>query len=80
MSHMVNVCMRELTKLKDKMQVNKSFLFRNTGSREVCPQEQEQEVKTASKSDVKSPVEAKREYNGFSESTIFMIMDRFAPS
>lgn len=69
MSHMVNVCMRELTKLKDKMQVPKYFLFKNTSLREV-----------SSVSDVKSPVEAKREANGFSESTIFMIMDRFSPS
>lgn len=66
---MVNVCMRELAKLKDKMQAPKYFLFKNTSSREV-----------PSVSDVNSPVEAKREDNGFSESTIFMIMDRFSPS
>lgn len=77
---MVNVCMRELTKLKDKMQVKKSFLFKSTSSREVSPQGQEQQGKTASISDIKLPVEAKREDNGFSEATIFMIMDRFAPS
>ncbi|WOH13816.1 hypothetical protein DCAR_0933327 [Daucus carota subsp. sativus] len=80
MSQMVSACMREVAKLKDKMQVNKSFLFRNRCATEVSPGEQGKEGKTASLRDVKSSVEAKGEDGGFSEATIFMIMDRFAPS
>lgn len=80
MSDMVNACMRELTKLKEKMQVNRFRLFKGRSSREVYPREQEQESKNASLRDLKSPVEAKRDDKSFSESTIFMIMDRFAPS
>lgn len=72
MSDMLNVCMGELIKLKQKVQVNRSLV-----SREVSHQ---QESKTASFRDLKSQVEAKQDVNSLSESTIFLIMDRFAPS
>lgn len=72
MSDMLNVCMGELIKLKQKVQVKRSLV-----SREVFHQ---QESKTASFRDLKSPVEAKKDVNSLSESTIFLIMDRFAPS
>lgn len=72
MSDMLNVCMGELIKLKQKLQVKRSLV-----SREVFHQ---QESITASFRDLKSPVEAKKDVNSLSESTIFLIMDRFVPS
>lgn len=72
MSDMLNVCMGELIKLKQKVQVKRSLV-----PREVSRQ---QESKNSSFHDLKSSVEAKKDVNSLSESTIFLIMDRFAPS
>lgn len=72
MSDMLNVCMGEPVQLKQRVQVKRTLM-----SREDSPQ---QESKTASFFDLKSPVEAKKDVNSLSESTIFLIMDRFAPS
>ncbi|WOG82374.1 hypothetical protein DCAR_0101538 [Daucus carota subsp. sativus] len=72
MSDMLNVCMGEMIKLKQKVQVHRTQV-----SSEVSRQ---QESRTAAFCNLKSSVEDKKDVNSLSESTIFLIMDRFAPS
>ncbi|PWA58350.1 hypothetical protein CTI12_AA400410 [Artemisia annua] len=80
MSAMVNIWLRELTKLREKIQLEKTamkkanHLFFKSISTQQHEEEEEYVAKSASSV---VPVTAEKRV---SEETIFMLMDRFAPS
>lgn len=84
MAAVVNVWVGELTKLGEKVRVKKSSILKTRRSSESAAEDQEQEetkipIGKSSAAVLKSPVEAKTETT-LTESTIFLLMDRFAPS
>ncbi|GKC90196.1 hypothetical protein Tco_1150845 [Tanacetum coccineum] len=80
MSTMVNIWLGELTKLREKIQLEKTMmkkanhLFLKSISSKKLEEEEENVTKSASSV---VPVTGEKRV---SEETIFMLMDRFAPS
>lgn len=85
MAAVVDVWVGELTKLREKVRVKKSSMLKTRRSSESAAEDQEQEetkipIGKSSAAVLKSPVEAKSTETTLTESTIFLLMDRFAPS
>ncbi|KAL8553301.1 hypothetical protein ACS0TY_001827 [Phlomoides rotata] len=77
---MADLCVGELTKLRAKIRARNPFLliFRK---RDVAEEEEEKESRESSSSSTPSitPKSAARQ-DSMSETTVFLLMDRFAPS
>ncbi|GKA40715.1 hypothetical protein Tco_0733308 [Tanacetum coccineum] len=84
MSTMVNIWLGELTKLREKIQLEKTMMkkanhlfLQSISSKKLEEEEEEEEENVTKSASSVVPVTGEKRV---SEETIFMLMDRFAPS
>lgn len=78
-----DLCVGELTKLRAKIRVKNPFLLiskkRDAAQEEEESEDTKQQPSSSSPASPKSPAPARRDHT-MSETTVFLLMDRFSPS